>query len=125
MFIIDADMTVHITRGDIGVIEVSANKSDTELYIFQPGDIVRLKVFVKKQHDNIVLTKDVTVEEETDKVTINLFKSDTEIGGTINKPVDYWYEVELNPDTTSQTIVGYDKNGPKIFKLYPEGGAAV
>jgi hypothetical protein len=50
-----------------------------------------------------------------------LSKEDTKIGKKVNKPVDYWYEVELNPDTYPQTIVGYDEDGAKIFKLYPEG----
>lgn len=41
----------------------------------------------------------------------------------VNKPTDFWYEVELNPDTAPQTIIGYDKEtGAKIFRLYPEGG---
>lgn len=35
--------------------------------------------------------------------------------------MDYWYEVELNPETEAQTIIGYDEDGPKIFRLYPEG----
>jgi hypothetical protein len=69
-----------------------------------------------------VLEKDVTVEEETSVVSITLERTDTKLGGIINKPVDYWYEVELNPDTTPQTIVGYDSDGPKIFRLFPEGG---
>lgn len=122
MFSIDSTQTIHITRGDIGVIEVDAMKSETERYIFQPGDLVRLKVFGKKQHDNVVLTKNVIVEEETEVVDISLERDDTKIGGIINKPVDYWYEIELNPDTAPQTIIGYDDDGPKVLRLYPEGG---
>lgn len=122
MFVIDSDKVIHITRGDIGTIEVSANKSEDEAYIFQPGDEVRLRVFVKKNHENVVLMKDVRVESEGETVDIPLLKSDTTIGEIINKPVDYWYEVELNPKTNPQTIVGYDRDGPKIFRLYPEGG---
>lgn len=124
MFTIDDDKTIHITRGDIGSIEVSSMTPNKELYVFQPGDIVRLRIYVKKQHDNVVLVKNVHVETETTVVDILLDKSDTKIGGIINKPVDYWYEVELNPDTAPQTLVGYDKVGPKIFRLYPEGGDA-
>jgi len=43
------------------------------------------------------------------------------IGDVINKPTDYWYEIEINPETKPQTIIGYDENGEKILKLYPEG----
>ena len=124
MFTITADKHIYLTRGDMAVIEVSACMTESEPYIFKVGDVVRLRVFTKKQHDDIVLTKDVVVDEETTTVDIQLDRQDTKIGGVINKPVDYWYEIELNPDTEPQTIVGYDSDGPKIFRLYPEGGDA-
>lgn len=122
MFTITADKSIYLTRGDIAVIEVNAYVNASEPYTFKVGDVVRLKVFTKKQHDDIVLTKDVVVNEETTTVDIQLDTHDTKIGGVINKPVDYWYEIELNPDTSPQTIVGYDSDGPKIFRLFPEGG---
>lgn len=122
MFIITEDKSIYLTRGDIATIEVSANEHDGTPYAFRVGDIVRLKVFKRKQHDVVVLEKDVTVTEESITVDIHLERIDTRIGEVINKPVDYWYEVELNPDTAPQTIVGYDSDGPKIFRLFPEGG---
>ena len=125
MFRVNDDLSIDITRGDVGVIEVSANKNEQELYMFQPGDIVRFRVYPKKQHENVVLLKDVEVETETEKVSINLVRNDTKIGGIINKPTIYWYEVELNPDTIPQTIIGYDVDGPKLLTLYPEGGDLV
>lgn len=121
MFTITTDKAIHLTRGDIAIIEVSAEMSNSEPYVFKVGDIVRFKAFVKKQCDDIVLEKDVTVESETTTVSIILGRSDTKIGGIISKPTDYWYEIELNPDTTPQTIVGYDSDGPKLFRLFPEG----
>ena len=125
MFRIDDDMTIHITRGDIGVIEVSANKNENELYTFAPGDIVCFRVFPKKRHEDVVLEKEVCIETETQAVSIILERSDTKLGEIINKPDVYWYEVELNPDTSPQTFIGYDANGPKLFILYPEGGDRV
>jgi hypothetical protein len=122
MFTITADKSIYLTRGDMAVIEVNAHTNESEPYVFKVGDVVRLKVFTKKQHDDIVLTKDVVVNEETTTVDIQIDRRDTKIGGVINKPVDYWYEIELNPDTSPQTIVGYDSEGPKIFRLFPEGG---
>lgn len=124
MFTIDEENTISITRGDIGIIEVRVEDSNGGKYIFQPGDIVRLNVFTKKQHDDIVLTKEVNVYAESDVVDIILEPTDTRIGDIINKPVEYWYEIELNPYTTPQTVVGYDADGAKIFRLYPEGGVA-
>ena len=125
MFRIDNDMTIHITRGDIGVVEVSANKNEYELYTFVPGDVIRLRVFPKKCHEDVVLVKDVLIETETQTVSIILERTDTKLGEIINKPAVYWYEVELNPDTSPQTFIGYDSDGPKQFILYPEGGDKV
>lgn len=121
MFSINNDKSMHLTRGDIAVIEIGASKSKTEDYTFKKGDIVRFRVFEKNHYENVVIQKDVTVESETTSVDISLYKEDTKIGELINKPKDYWYEVELNPDTSPQTIIGYDVDGPKLFRLYPEG----
>ena len=74
------------------------------------------------------MQKDTKVLEEATSVDINLTSEDTKIGNIINKDIDYWYEVELNPDTRPQTIIGYEidpqtrKPLEKIFKLLPEGG---
>ena len=35
-----------------------------------------------------------------------------------NKATEFWYEVELNDN---DTILGYDKQGPKRMIVYPEG----
>lgn len=125
MFRIDSDMSIHINRGDVGVIEISALKNETELYMFQPGDVIRLRVYPKKKHEDVVLIKDAVVESETETVDIILERTDTKLGEIINKPAVYWYEVELNPDTIPRTIIGYDDIGPKLFMLYPEGGDIV
>lgn len=121
MFQINQDKSIHLTRGDIAVIDVMANTSENEEYTFKSGDIVRFKVFKKKSPSMIVLRKETEVVVDTTIVTIFLDQEDTKIGELINKPEDYWYEVELNPDTKPQTIIGYDAYGPKIFRLYPEG----
>jgi hypothetical protein len=62
------------------------------------------------------------VQSSTQQVTITLTGEDTKLGNPISKPEDYWYEVELNPLTAPQTIIGYDEKGPKVLRLYPEGG---
>ena len=121
MFVINDDMTIYATRGDTGVFNVMAKLDDTD-YTFRKDDVVRFKVFEKKKCDRVVLQKDVKVTEETTTVQITVEDSETKIGDIINKPVDYWYEIELNPEKNSQTILGYDEDGPKIFRLFPEGG---
>jgi len=122
MFVISSDKTIHITRGDTAVIEIGCDGPDGNHYEFKTGDTVRFKVFERRNCDNVVLVKDVKVVKPTLTVDIELAESDTKIGDIINKPVNYWYEVELNPEQNPQTIIAYDAEGPKIFKLYPEGG---
>lgn len=123
MFVINEDLTIYCTRGDTATFSVGANMG-ASAYTFRVGDVVRFKVFGKKDCDNVVLQKDVTVTSETENVEFLLDSEDTKFGEVISKPTDYWYEVELNPDTKPQTIIGYDDNGAKVFKLFPEGGEA-
>lgn len=124
MFEILKDKTICLTRGDIANIVVSASLQDGQAYTFQPGDVVRLTVYKKRGCSNVLIQKDVIVETEAQTATIRLEKEDTRFGDLISSPVDFWYDVELNPDTAPQTIIGYDAAGEKIFRLYPEGGAA-
>lgn len=121
MFKIDAKKNIYLTRGDIATINVSAKNSDGTDYTFKVGDIVRINVFRKAGCNYIVLSKDTEVIEETTTVAIPLTSEDTKIEELINKPVEYWYEIVLNPETAPQTIVGYLEE-PTIFKLLPEGG---
>lgn len=126
MFVInEEDNSIYITRGDVAFFTVSSSEDDGEVYKFQPGDVVRFKVFEKRNCENVVLSKDFGIEEETEEVLIYLEEKDTKIGDVISKPVEYWYEVELNPYTDPQTIIGYDdEDGAKIFRLFPEGAEA-
>lgn len=121
MFVINDDLSINLTRGDSAVFSVGAYIGETE-YTFKEGDVVRFKVFEKKNCEEVVLSKDFAVTEATSRVEIALDSDETKIGDVISKPTDYWYEVELNPDTYAQTIIGYDENGAKVLKLYPEGG---
>lgn len=120
MFQIDDDMTIYVTRGDVGYFSVTADNNG-KYYRFQKGDVLRIKVTKKKDCSSVVLQKDFVVTEETEQVNILLTEEETKIGDVISKPVDYWYEIELNPYTNPQTIIGYDDDGAKIFKLFPEG----
>lgn len=125
MFFAEEDLTLHITRGDAGEITVRAVDETTDggetPYIFKAGEVLRLKIYEKKNCSVVVLQKDYPVVKDTETVTLALTEADTKIGEIISKPVDYWYEIELNPFTEPQTIVGYDDDGAKILRLYPEG----
>ena len=120
MFVVNEDNSIYATRGDIVFFSVSAEDNGVK-YTFKAGDVLRIKIYGKKDAENVVLQKDFPVTENTSEVEIYLTEEDTKIGEVISKPKDYWYEVELNPDEEPQTIIGYDEDGAKIFKLFPEG----
>ena len=114
---------IAVTRGNGGIITLDIeNEVDGSKYMFKTGDMVRFKVFDKKNCREVLLTKDFQIENYSASVDITLTDEDTKIGELSNKPIEYWYEIELNPHINTQTVVGYDKNGEKKFILYPEGG---
>ena len=119
MFVMNDDLSIYANRGDIVFFSVTADDNGVR-YKFQPGDIVRMAIYGKKDAETCVMQKDFPVEDVTEKVFIYLDEQDTKIGETISKHKDYWYEIVLNPDTMPQTIIGYDEDGPKIFRLFPE-----
>ena len=119
MYQVNEDLSIYVTRGDIVLLGVVADK-DGEPYTFQAGDVLRINVYGKKDAESVVLTKDFPVTETAETVEIFLDESDTKIGEPISKPKDYWYEVVLNPYDNPQTIIGYDEDGAKVFKLFPE-----
>ena len=112
--------TIHLTRGDIATIGIKAKNVDGTDYTFKKDDVVRLNVYKRKDCSCVVLHKDVKAIEETTELELNLTRDNTKIEELINKPLHYWYEVVLNPDTKPQTIIGYDAEGAKEFILYPE-----
>lgn len=120
MFKVNDDLSIYVTRGDVLNFKVTADYYG-ENYTFMAGDIVRVKVFEKNGCDCVVLQKDFVVGTDTEEVEITLVSEDTKIGELIHKPKDFWYEVELNPMTNPLTLIGYDEDGPKIFRLFPEG----
>jgi hypothetical protein len=113
MFVVNDDLSIYCTRGDYCEFPVK--------HQFKQGDVVRFKATRKKDCETVVIQRDFVVDTDTDEITISLTGEDTKIGEVISKPTDYWYEVELNPDTHPQTIRGYDEDGAKVFKLFPEG----
>ena len=120
MFTLNDDLSIYATRGDIVFFTVSAEDKG-EVHKFLAGDVVRIKIYGKKDAESVVLEKCFPVTKDTEEVEIYLSKEDTKFGEVISKPRDYWYEIELNPFTRPQTIIGYDEDGAKVFKLYPEG----
>lgn len=119
MFTVNDDKSIYATRGDIVSFSVTADNNGSP-HKFQPGDIVRMAIYGKKNAANCVMQKDFPVYDVCESVAIYLDEHDTKIGESISKHKDYWYEVVLNPDTAPQTLIGYDEDGAKIFRLFPE-----
>lgn len=121
MYLVNEDMSIYVTRGDAMAFTVTAQDLDGNPHQFKAGNAIRFTVVEKKACENVMLQKTFGIEENTTAVEIALTEADTRIGEVISKPTDYWYEVELNPFTDPQTIIGYDKDGARVFKLFPEG----
>lgn len=102
--------------------KVSLNELERQIYTFKDGDIIRFKVFNSNNCEDVKIQKEFNAEQDSKKVCISLTSEDTTIDDYINQPTDYWYEVELERDNEITTIIGYDENNAKIFRLYPEGG---
>lgn len=113
------DGSIYVTRGDTAYIRITCEKNGKP-YTFQAGEVVRFNVCEKKNCDKVVLQKDFPVTTATSAADIILDSEDTKIGGIISKPTDYWYEVVLNPFDNPQTIIGYDADGTRVFRLFPE-----
>lgn len=119
MFKTDKDGVIHLTRGDIGSLSVTAVTEDGQPYVFKPGDVVRFSVCERKNCKNVVMECNTAVTASSESVDIVLEAYDTDFGDIISKPVQYWYEIVLNPDTAPQTIVPYDEDGARVLILYP------
>ena len=120
MFAIGENNTLLMNRGDTAIFSFSAEKDGVQ-YTFKQGELLRLKVYGRKNADKVFLRKDFPVLTDSAEIKLELTGDDTKLGPVISKPTEYWYEIELNPDTIPQTVLGYDEDGPKVFMLYPEG----
>lgn len=122
MYKINDDKSIYVTRGDAALISIVADGLGGNRHTFKIGEVLWFKVMRKKKCDDVVLKKRFIVTAESKEVQIFLDEEETKIGNSISKPVDYWYEVELvTLSGDIQTIIGYDEDGAKIFRLYPEG----
>ena len=105
---------IHVSRATKGVITF-----DIPEYEFNVDDTIELRIYEKKGLDKLpVKTIEKTVKVAGPTIDIELTCEDTDIGEPANKEVEYWYEIELNDE---ETVIGYDKDGPKKFILYPKG----
>lgn len=106
------DNNIYLNRGDNITIRLTCNTD------FKENDKIKFSICKRGDYTNIVYQKFFTVTEAGPSFSLNLTSDETKIGAPIkNNTVIYWYEIELNEETT---LVGYDDNGAKEFVLYPE-----
>lgn len=111
--------TIEVNRGDELNLNLSLKLDSGADYTFEAGDKIVFSLYKKgKMSDNAILIKEVDATPDTTSLEISLTSNETKIGEMINKPVEYWYEIELND---RYTVIGYDDKGAKRFILYPEG----
>lgn len=121
MLTIDTNKTISFNRGDKVEFTFNADDSDGNAYTFLTTDVITLNVIKPKKYtDGVVFTKDFEITVEGTNQTISLIATDTKaMCPMINEPLTLWYEIVLNDE---ETLVGYDDDGPKLMKIYPEGG---
>ena len=124
MATIGDNYSIETNRGSMLALTIKAKDKDDNFYEFQPDDVIRFRLMTKGNCDDVILQEDVVVSEVSESVPLVISSEKMKIGEIINKPVTYWYEIELNPDTSSTiTILGYTKKtGARILTLTPEGG---
>lgn len=117
------DMSISLTRGDSGVLDVKAKQGDG-FYEFQSGDKVFFRVSEAKDAGNSKLEIEGYVNgEDPTLAQIELTEEQTKsLCEPINKPVEFWYEISLENGGGRQTLIGYDEDGAKILRLFPEIG---
>ena len=114
---------IQINRGDSTTLAIKAKDTNGDAYEFSVGEKIKFALTERKNEDNVIFSKTVTVDTAGTTVNIPLSSEETKIGEIINKPVIYWYEVSiLTLNNEIQTIIGYDDNGAKEFVLNPEAG---
>ena len=114
---------IKINRGDVLNLTLNLTLDNGTAYTFQPGDVIVFSLYNKGAlNKEAILLKTITVSEERANLDITLTSEETKIGDLINKPVDYWYEIELN---NQYTVIGYDDDGAKILTLFPEGSKVI
>lgn len=88
-------------------------------YTFQVGDTLKFKVYKKEKiSEPPIFEVETKVDTECAKATIIIPEEKMSLFPILNNQADYWYEIELND---KKTPTGYDKDGEKIFRVFPKG----
>ena len=124
MIYADDDNNIHCTRGDStetldNPLEFCFEDKDGNPFEFTAGQIAVFKVFNPKNVNEVVIQKEIEIEETCTSVFVPLTEEDTSFGDPINKPVTYAYEFSIDDNST---LIGLDTDQQPKFILLPEGG---
>lgn len=109
--------TIEVNRGNRLIFNFQVMNGD-EVYTFDGTENITFAIYNKEALDKEpLIKKDFTPEQDTTSIDIELTTEETRLGTLTNQPTIYWYEITLN----NETVLGYDRNGAKLFVLYPEG----
>lgn len=125
MFKINEDLSIHITRGDSALIDVEVTDSNGNAHDFSASEEITLRVSEAKESGKAIISVLANLTEDPKKAQIFLTEEHTrKIGNPVSKPIDFWYEISIRnkADNSVQTVIGYDENGAKVLRLYPEIG---
>lgn len=116
MLLID-NTEVSLNRGDQGKILVELEQNGEPITLLE-SDVVNMAIYSEENLDKDPLQKlNASINTEENVAEIIIEKNSTAFVPEDNMPFNYWYEVEWN----GIVIIGYDKEGPKIFRVYPNG----
>lgn len=107
--------TFHVTRGDSGSITI-AYKDGSVL----PGTIC-FRVYGKDElNSEPLINKEIEIGSNITSYDLVIESNDTiaNMENPENGREEYWYELKIGP---TNTVLGYDEMGAKIFYLYPSG----
>ena len=106
--------TFHVTRGDSGSITI-AYKDGSVL----PNTIC-FRVYGKDDlNSDPIINKELAIDSGSTSYDLYIYGEDTmQMENPENGKEEYWYELKIGP---TNTVLGYDEQGAKIFYLYPTG----
>ena len=115
MEVIDSKYTITHNRGDKGVLRLLA--SNTSTGSFKANDVIKFSIVTRDDYADVVFQKKFTIPEDCTEFFLTFTNEEMRIGEVISEKVTYYYEIELNNDTT---LLGAGRKGHKKFILYPE-----
>lgn len=112
MEIIDNKNTLIHNRGDKGTLRIFS-----KIGSFKVDDELKFSIVTKGNYNDVVFQKIFKIPEECSEFFMSFTNEEMRIGPVISKKVEYYYEIELNDDTT---LIGSKRTGDSRFILYPE-----